>query len=134
MRQTFGQQHEATTAVNVTRGRVSDLEFVTKEGNARLYDLAKIILNFWWDDHLGREPHRAVRRSAPEQVPRISCPVVPGRTNGLGSVHQGAIREERQELDGVEDVGLSDAVGACDARKGPELNGETSEVLEAMNL
>jgi hypothetical protein len=54
--------------------------------------------------------------------------------DALGCLLNLIVRQVPQELDGVEDVGLADAIRSEEARQRAETNVDIAQVLEALNL
>jgi len=134
VRHSLGEEDKATSAISRARSCVADLELVPQERDAGRYYLPEVILDLRWNEHLGSESHGASGIAAPEQVARITGPFVTRRTNSLGGFHQRAIGEQRQELDGIEDVGFAYAVRPGDARERAEVHRKIREILEAVDL
>src|SRR5262249_50932678 len=76
---------------------------------------------------------RLVGAEPEEQALGVRRPALLGPHRPRG-VDQRAVRERAQEPDGVEEVGLADAVDAGDAREGAEVDVQVEEVLEPRDL
>ncbi len=115
-------EHEAPEIRKALRGFVPELEFVANEGHCGHRLAAKVVHDVLWNDHLRRESHRRGARLSvrPEKVARVSgASRLPPYT--LCGLDEFVVREEREELDRVEEVGLAARVWARDACKRAEL-------------
>ena len=114
---------------------MTQLQLVPEERHRRLGSLTELVLALARDQELGGELHRFghAAAGAAEEAPDVaSSGVTP--PHGRGGFDERLVGERGEERDGVEQVGLSDAVGAGDAREGTQSYIYSIEILEAVYL
>ena len=114
---------------------LAQLQLVPEERHRRLGGLAEFVLALRGNQELGGELHRfghAVAGTA-EEAPDIASSGVPS-AHRRGGFDERLVCECGEERDGVEQIRLSDPVGAGNAREGAQSYIYSIEILEAVHL
>ena len=114
---------------------VAQLQVVAEEGGGRRHLAAEVVGHLRGNDHLDTEGDDGITGFGvvPEQGPRVhDLPAAQPET--LGGLEEGVVGQQGQELDGVEDVRLSHRIGARYAGVGTEVDVESQQVLEPVDL
>ena len=114
---------------------VAQRQVVAEEGGGRRHLATEVVGHLRGNNHLDTEGDDRITGFGvvPEQGPRVHD-LPAAQPEALGGLEEGVIGQQGQELDGVEDVRLSHRIGPRYAGVGAEMDVESQQVLEPVNL